>query len=214
MESGTREGRRNGRASCFQDGEAERRNLELLEMSQVFMCLVMIQIRIGLCCNRPNSWSKISSRRMFMLLWSFWVSFGVDRAPVLLATHNERLYYPLWVNQQCRLLTFIRYPSLFTRAAGIYCFKCHRSWYEGWEEGMRVSRVISHSDGLGELWALSVPAQALRCSCSISSVRDAGTRSTQKLKTIVFLQPFFVFYLLRSKPSHTERYISHWAKKC
>lgn len=50
MESGTGEGRRNGRAGSFQDGEAlsELPNLELLEKSQVFMCLVMIQIRTGL----------------------------------------------------------------------------------------------------------------------------------------------------------------------
>lgn len=112
------------------------------------------------CTNMLTSWSKISSLRMFVivitpgLIWHGLRAYDVRSTwwGALLPAIIESAVLSL-----CLPLNII--PSSPT-GTGIYCFKCHRSWYEGWEEemGLLGSWVTVR---FGELCSFPDPAEPL-----------------------------------------------------
>ncbi len=88
-------------------------------------------------------------------------------------------------------------------ATGIYCFKCHRSWYDGWEERMGLLGSIV-TVRFGELCSLSDPAEplalrALKCSHTFLNVIVAS--HVPECTRSCFRDLVFFFHLRRSKPS-------------
>jgi len=113
------------------------------------------------CTNMLTSWSKISSLLMFVivltpgLVWNGLRAYDVGSTwwgallPVIIESAALSLCLPLNI-----------LPSSPT-ATGIYCFKCHRSWYEGWEEEMGLLGSLV-TVRFGELCSFPDPAEACR----------------------------------------------------
>lgn len=101
------------------------------------------------------TWSKISACCLCILMWSLCLSFSPCRAPDLLATHDEGLYCPLWLNQHLCMLSIL---SSSPSTTSISCVKCHRSQSVA-QRGGRCW-LISLTDGLGEISSFP-PAQGL-----------------------------------------------------
>lgn len=111
------------------------------------------------CTSMLTSWSKISSLHMFVIVITpglIWHGLSVDDVRsawwgALLPVIESAALPP------CLPLYIL--PSS-PAATGIYCFKCHRSWYEGWEEEMGLPGSLV-TVRFGELCSLSDPAEPL-----------------------------------------------------
>lgn len=127
-----------------------------------------------------NTWSKISAWCLCILMWSLCLSFDPCWATVLLATHDEGFYCPLWLNQHlCMLSTLSSSPS----TTSISCVKCHRSQSVA-QRGGRCW-VISLADALGEISSFPpVQGLLLMMTCSPAAVVPSTLAKISILRNI------------------------------